>query len=125
VLAHEPHRPLPHFRWVPASVCHRSILSRIGASNIPGAIHNPQTGGLMLGAGCALLGGLACLGEAFLLALAGLFDLSEATSGVVLRSLLVLAGERLPLGGLGLPVSVGLVGLGSSVDGVSSSSVMK
>src|SRR5690606_28774158 len=39
VLAHEPHRPLPDFCWVPASVCHRSILSRIGASNIPGAIH--------------------------------------------------------------------------------------
>ena len=39
VLEHHPDRPLADLRWVSAWSCHRSILSRTGASNIPGAVH--------------------------------------------------------------------------------------
>ena len=40
VLEHHPDRPLADLRWVSAWSCHRSILSRTGASNIPGAVHD-------------------------------------------------------------------------------------
>ena len=38
MLEHHPDRPLADLRWVSAWSCHRSILSRTGASNIPGAV---------------------------------------------------------------------------------------
>ena len=39
VLEHHPHRSLPHFRGKPTRSRHGSILSRIGASGEPGAVH--------------------------------------------------------------------------------------
>ena len=80
----------------------------------PLAKGHAQSGCFTLGARGTLRGGLAGLREAFLLALAGRFDLREASGGVgiVLRRLLVLAGGRLSLRRLGLPVLVGLIDRG-------------
>ena len=39
VLEHHADDPLADLCWIPASSCHRSILSEVGASNIPGAVH--------------------------------------------------------------------------------------
>ena len=41
MLAHHPHGLLADLYWVLASSCHRPILSGVGASNIPGAVHSP------------------------------------------------------------------------------------
>ena len=38
-LPHQTHRPLPYLWWIPARLCHDSILSRIGVSNFPRANH--------------------------------------------------------------------------------------
>ena len=38
VLEHHADGPLAELCWVPASSCHRSILSEVGASNFPGAV---------------------------------------------------------------------------------------
>ena len=38
VLKHHAHGPLADLCWVSAWSCHRSILSRTGASNVPGAV---------------------------------------------------------------------------------------
>ncbi|MGB8408356.1 MAG: hypothetical protein WCE58_00405, partial [Gallionella sp.] len=39
VFKHQPYRPLTHFRRIPLHFVHNSILSRIGVSGNPGAIH--------------------------------------------------------------------------------------
>ena len=39
VLAYHPYRPFSHFRGI-LRVCHCSILSRVGASDKPGAVHD-------------------------------------------------------------------------------------
>lgn len=77
-----------------------------------------ETSGFTLGCGSTLIGGAARLGESLLLGLARFFDLREAAGGfgVVLRRLLVLSGECLPLGSLSLPVLIGLI-VGGVVSG--------
>ncbi len=39
VLEHQAHRPLPHLLWIPRLSVHAPILSKVGASNKPGAVH--------------------------------------------------------------------------------------
>ncbi len=48
VLYHHPHRPLSHLLRVPVWSCHRSILSRNGASRKPGAVHYVKAGGTVV-----------------------------------------------------------------------------
>jgi len=40
MLEHHPHRSFAHLRRIPAWSCHRSILSRNGVSNLPGAVQS-------------------------------------------------------------------------------------
>ena len=40
VIQHQPNRPVTNVLRIPACPCHRSILSRNGASRIPGAVHS-------------------------------------------------------------------------------------
>jgi len=39
MLQHQAHRPLPDLHWIPPRSCHCSILSQLGASTFPGAVH--------------------------------------------------------------------------------------
>ena len=41
MLQHQSHRSLPNRCWISAPSGHRSILSKGGASNFPGAVQTP------------------------------------------------------------------------------------
>ena len=40
MIEHHPHRPFPHFRGIPRSCVHRSILSKDGASGKHGVVQS-------------------------------------------------------------------------------------
>src|SRR5680860_570267 len=44
VFKDHPHGPLPDFTWIPLLCVHDSILSKVGVSGKPEAVHSPASG---------------------------------------------------------------------------------